>query len=393
MLEIYNHQVLTRTGFNTFRGIREVVRNGRIEIMLNDGEQLTCSTNHRVMTSDGWKVASEICDNDLVLKDVGFVKVFDVQYVDGEYTFYDLIDVEGGNEYYTNNVVSHNCEFLGSSNTLIDSSVLMRLTYITPIHSNQDIKVYHEPTAKRLYTIQVDTSRALGQDYSAFTVVDVTEFPYQVVARYRNNKISSLLYPEIVYKFATHYNNALVLVESNDIGKQVADILYYDLEYENVIFSMSDKGSVTISSGFAGQQMQIGLRTTKSVKKIGCSVLKTMIESDKLIINDFDILQELFRFSARGESYEAEEGNDDLVMTLVLFAWMIHQPYVKEMISSDLRKAYVSMNEQRIEEELMPFGMIDDGQSGVAEEYSVAVSDDRWLMAEPDEYGRPGYMH
>lgn len=287
----------------------------------------------------------------------------------------------------------YECEFLGSSNTLIDANVLTRLTYSTPIHGNQDIKVYAEPTAKRLYTIVADTSRALGQDYSAFTVVDVTTVPYQVVARYRNNKISSLLYPEIIFKFARHYNDAIVLVESNDIGKQVADILYYDLEYENTIFSMSDKGSVTISSGFAGQQMQIGLRTTKSVKKIGCSVLKTMIESDKLIINDFEILQELFRFSARGESFEAEEGHDDLVMTLVLFSWMISQPYIRDLINSDIRKTYVEMNEQRIEEELTPFGMIDSGQNDLAEDVHVAVRDDRWLLSEPDQHNRPSHLH
>lgn len=287
----------------------------------------------------------------------------------------------------------YECEFLGSSNTLIDANVLMRLTYATPIHQNSDIKVYSEPAAKRLYLITVDTSRALGQDYSAFTVVDVTDPVYQVVARFRSNRISSLLYPEIVHRFARHYNDAVVLVESNDIGKQVADILYYDLEYENTIFSMSDKGSVTISSGFAAQQMQIGVRTTKSVKKIGCSVLKTLIESNKLVINDFEILQELFRFSAHGESFEAEEGNDDLVMTLVLFSWMVSQPYIRDMINSDVRKMYVDMNQQKIEEDLTPFGMINDGQSDLAADISVAVSDDRWLLADPDSQNRPSYFH
>lgn len=287
----------------------------------------------------------------------------------------------------------YECEFLGSSNTLIDPTVLTRLTYSTPIRSSHDISIYQEPTAKRLYTIVADSSRALGQDYSAFTVVDVTEQPYQVVAKYRNNKISSLLYPEMIYKFARHYNDALVLVESNDIGKQVADILYFDLEYENTIFSMVDKGSTYVSSGFGGQSMQIGLRTTKSVKKIGCSVLKTMVESDRLIINDFDILQELFRFSAKGESFEAEEGHDDLVMTLVLFSWLINQPYIKELINNDVRRSYVSMNEQRIEDELTPFGMIDNGQSDFPDDVSVAVSDDRWLLADNTPDLPPRYVH
>ena len=139
--------------------------------------------------------------------------------------------------------------------------------------------------------------------------------------------------------------------------------------------------------------MQIGLRTTKSVKKIGCSVLKTMIESDKLVINDFEILQELFRFSARGESFEAEEGNDDLVMTLVLFAWMISQPYIKELINSDIRRSYVSMNEQRIEDELTPFGMIDTGVSEFDDDVSIAVSDDRWLLTDNITELPPRYVH
>lgn len=289
--------------------------------------------------------------------------------------------------------VEHDCEFLGSSSTLIDSAVLTRLTYSTPLRSSYDISIYAEPAAGRLYTIVADTSRALSQDYSAFTVVDVTEQPYQLVAKYRNNKISSLLYPEMIYKFAKHYNDALVLVESNDIGKQVADILYYDLEYENTIFSMSDKGSTYITSGFGGQSMQIGLRTTKSVKKIGCSVLKTLVESDKLIINDFDVLQELFRFSAKGESFEAEEGNDDLVMTLVLFAWMINQSYIKDLINNDVRKSYVLMNEQRIEEELTPFGMIDNGQDDLPADTHLAVADDSWLLVDNVPDLPPKYVH
>lgn len=388
-----DHQVLTPNGFSKFRGVRKVVRSGRIEMLLDNGAELKCSTNHRVMTSRGWIAAIDICDADIIHTATGPSKVFDVQYVDGEFEFYDLVDVEANNEYYTNGILSHNCEFLGSSNTLIDPTVLTRLTYSTPIRSSHDIQIYQEPTAKRLYTIVADSSRALGQDYSAFTVVDVTEQPYQLVAKYRNNKISSMLYPEIIYKFARHYNDALVLVESNDIGKQVADILYFDLEYENTIFSMNDKGSTYVSSGFAGQSMQIGLRTTKSVKKIGCSVLKTMIESDRLIINDFDVLQELFRFSAKGESFEAEEGHDDLVMTLVLFSWLINQPYIKELINNDVRKSYVTMNEQRIEEELTPFGMIDNGQGDFPDDVSIAVSDDRWLLTDNSPDLPPKYVH
>lgn len=276
----------------------------------------------------------------------------------------------------------YDCEFLGSSNTLISPTKLRMLTYSTPIKQTEHIKIYSEPAQGRLYTVVVDTSRGLSSDYSAFVVFDITEIPYKVVAVYRNNEISPLIYPSMVYQFAKHYNTAYCLVESNDIGKQVGDILYHELEYEQVFYTVSDqKSGQRISGGFTGTS-QIGVKTSRSVKKIGCSNFKSMVENDKIFLEDEDLINELFRFSAKGDSYEAEEGNDDLVMCCVLFSWLMEQPYVKELTDTDLRRNLYNDQESMLEEYLTPFGIMDDGQDMYEDQPVMAVSkgNDNWLL-------------
>jgi len=276
----------------------------------------------------------------------------------------------------------YDCEFLGSSNTLIHPNKLKMLTYSTPIKQTEDIKVYLEPAQGRLYTIVADTSRALGLDYSAFVVYDITEIPYQVVAVYRNNTISSLIYPSIIYQFAKHYNGAFCLIESNDIGKQVADILLYEHEYENVFYTSTDnKHGQRITGGYGGPS-QLGVKTSRAVKRIGCSNFKSMVENDKIVLNDFDLLQELYRFSVKGDSYQAEEGHDDLVMPCVLFSWLMEQPYVKELTNTDLRQRIYNDQESMIEDSLTPFGIIDDGTDQFEELPVLAVpkNNDSWLL-------------
>jgi hypothetical protein len=277
----------------------------------------------------------------------------------------------------------YDCEFLGSSSTLIDGIKLRNLTYSIPLKTTEHVSLYAEPAQSRSYIIVADTSRGIGEDYCAFVVFDVTEFPYRVVAKYRNNKISTLLYPNFIYQFAKLYNNAYVLVESNDVGKQVADILYYDLEYEYMFYTANDpKTGQHISAGFKGNAV-LGVKTSRAVKRIGCSNFKTIVENDKFEVNDYDLLQEMYRFSAKGDSYEAEEGHDDLVMCSVLFSWLIQQPYVKELTSTDIRSNMHAENESAIEESLLPFGIIDDGQDVHAEKPVVAVAenDNNWLWS------------
>lgn len=215
----------------------------------------------------------------------------------------------------------------------------------------------------------------------------MTEIPYNVVATYRNNNVSTLMYPTYVHHFAKLYNDALILVETNDVGKQVADILHEDLEYENMVYTSLDGQTGQVISGGFGGHSRLGVKTTKNVKKLGCSNFKTMVEMDRLVINDFDLLNEMYRFSAKGDSYEAETGNDDLVMCCVLLSWAMTQPYMRELTSTDLRSNVMSMQEKMIEEDLAPFGMIDDGHGDeTAVERIVRNMDDNWL-----EYDRLGF--
>ena len=255
----------------------------------------------------------------------------------------------------------YECEFLGSSNTLIDASKLGTIPYADPISKKGSVDKFEEAIPGHTYLISVDTSRGSGIDYSAFIVFDITSVPYKVVAKYRDNEIESLVYPTIVYNVGRHYNYAYVLVEVNDIGQQVADILLHDLEYENVLSTRSKGRAGQGIGGGAGIKYGLGVRTTTQVKRIGCANFKSLVENDKIIINDYDLLYEMFRFIEHNNKYEAEEGeHDDLVMCCVLFSWLVHQEYFKELCDNDARLEVLSSNQKLIEENLIPFGFIDD---------------------------------
>jgi hypothetical protein len=270
------------------------------------------------------------------------------------------------------------CEFLGSVNTLISPAKLKCMTFESPILKREEgLKVYKKPEKDRQYFITVDTSRGLGQDYHAFIVVDTTESPYEVVATFRNNEMPPMIYPNVIYQTAKEYNEAQVLCELNDIGGQVADILRNDLEYENMLStSMRGRAGQILGEGF-GQQVTYGMKMTQPVKKIGCSTLKSFIETDKLITNDYNILEELINFVSSRTSYEADAGhNDDLVMCLVIFAWMTTQKYFQEYFDIDLRKQLYETEMKNIEEDIMPFGFI---QNGIDEQYEVDNEGNIWF--------------
>lgn len=275
------------------------------------------------------------------------------------------------------------CEFLGSSNTLIDSKKLMSLTYKTPLFSQSNVDVYENPEPNNKYVIVADTSRGVDLDYSAFVVFDVTKVPYKVVAKFRANDISPMIYPNMIYQVATRYNQALVLIETNDIGGQVADILHADLEYDGVLMTQTKgRSGQKIGPGFSGagkSKPQFGVRTTIQVKRIGCMNFKSLVESDKLIINDFHILYEMARFIAVKNSYEAEEGhNDDLVMCCVLFSWMVNQGYFKEMSETDIRANML----EEIDETALPFLFHDTGSDG-----DLAFADEGLSSFDNDLFG------
>jgi hypothetical protein len=230
----------------------------------------------------------------------------------------------------------YGCSFLGSSNTLISSTKLNILAPEEPISENAEgHRVYETPQQDKTYFLQADVSRGQGSDYSAFTVIEGSSTPYKVVCSYRNNTISPFNFPTVIQNVAKAYNNAYVLIETNDLGGQVSNILHSDLEYENVLMTkiMGRKGQV-LSQGFGGiGKNEMGLRTTTQTKKIGCAVLKRLVEENKLLLNDDRIITEMMSFVSRSNTYKAEDGqNDDLVMTLVFFAWLTRQEYFADLI-------------------------------------------------------------
>ena len=284
--------------------------------------------------------------------------------------------------------VEFECEFLGSVNTLIAPAILKNMVYENPITRNAGLDIYEKPEKDHNYIITVDVARGLGNDYSAFLVFDVTQFPYKVVAKYRNNEIKPMLFPNIILDVAKGYNNSYILVEVNDIGDQVASILQYDLEYENLLMaSMRGRNGQIVGQGFSGKKTQLGVRTTSAVKKLGCSNLKTLIEDHKLLTCDYEIISELTTFAQKHNSFEAEEGcNDDLAMCLVIFAWLVAQEYFKEMTDNDIRKRLYEEQKNQIEQDMAPFGFI---ETGLEDTTFVDKDGDVWHT---DEYGDRSYM-
>ena len=268
------------------------------------------------------------------------------------------------------------CEFLGSINTLISPYKLKTLAYLNPENSHKGLDVYKQPEKGRTYLVTADVSRGTSNDYSAFVVFDVSEVPYRIVAKYRDNEIKPLLFPQKIYHVAKAYNQAFVLVEVNDIGEQVANNLQFDMEYDNLIMaSMRGRAGQVMGSGFSGGKAQLGVRTTKAVKTIGCSNLKQLVESDKIIIEDFDIINELSTYIVHGSSFQAEEGcNDDLVMCCVLFAWATDQTYFKELTDSDIRAQMYKDQQHQIEQDMAPFGFVVNG----LEEENVGTAVDEY---------------
>ena len=258
------------------------------------------------------------------------------------------------------------CEFLGSVDTLIAASKLRTLAFDTPISSNKGLDVYETPNPKSEYIITADVSRGIGGDYSAFIIFDITTVPYKIVGKYRNNEIKPMLFPNVINDVARAYNNAYVLCEVNDVGDQVASILNYDLEYPNVLMcSMRGRAGQIVGQGFSGNKTQLGIKMSITVKKIGCQNLKQLIEDDKLMFRDYEIISELTTFIQKKQSFEADDGfHDDLVMCLVIFSWLAVQDYFKEMTDNDVRKRIYEEQKNQIEQDMSPFGFIVTGLEG-----------------------------
>ena len=285
--------------------------------------------------------------------------------------------------------VEFECEFLGSVDTLIAPSKLRNLVYEEPIERSAGLDIYEAPMMGHDYLITVDVARGVEKDYSAFVLVDITTFPHRIVGKYRNNQIKPMLFPSVIYEVATKYNKAFILCEVNDIGDQVASIIHYDLEYDNLLMaSMRGRAGQVIGQGFSGKKTQMGVKMSKTVKKVGSLNLKTLIESDKIVFKDYEIISELTTFIQKNNSFEAEEGaNDDLAMCLVIYAWLVQNDYFKELTDQDVRKRLYEEQKNQIEQDMAPFGFMIDG---LDDSSFVDAEGDRWNKA--DEYGDRSFM-
>ena len=285
--------------------------------------------------------------------------------------------------------IEFECEFLGSVDTLIAPSKLRSMVYQEPETRNAGLDVYVQPQKGHDYVMTVDVARGVNKDFSAFVVVDISEFPHCVVAKYRNNEIKPMLFPSIIEEVGKSYNEAFIMCEVNDIGDQVASILNYDMEYKNLLMcSMRGRAGQVVGQGFSGKKTQLGVKMSKTVKKVGSLNLKTLIESDKLLSCDYDIMSELTTFIQKSNSFEAEEGcHDDLAMCLVIYAWLVQTDYFKELTDQDVRKRLYEEQKNAIEQDMAPFGFMDDG---LGDEGELDDDGDRWFQA--DEYGDRSYM-
>jgi hypothetical protein len=275
------------------------------------------------------------------------------------------------------------CNFLGSSLTLIDASTIGQLSPDAPIYSKDGLDVYERTEKDHTYIIVADTAKGVGGDYSAFVVIDVTSAPYKQIAKYRNNEISPLLYPSMIYKVAKDFNDAYVLVEVNT-SEQVAEILHSEYEYENIISVNRTTSGQVVNGGFGGGKTQLGVITDKKVKRIGCSNFKSLVEEKKLLIRDADTISEISTFIQKRNSYSADEGyHDDLVMPLVLFSWLSTNPYFKELTNINIRREMYEKRIEMIEQEVTPFGIIDTGEE---ENSFVDGSGQLWQEEKPQKY-------
>jgi len=378
--------IKTPTGYEKFEGVQKKSVESLYTFEFEDGSHIKASGRHLFLTNRGFLKSEEINISDTISgKNINkIIPEF------GSFEVFDPVGVDVHSTYYSNGVISHNTEFLGSSNTLISGRKLQMLHFKDPIMRHMDMDIYELPvkddndnkTMEHQYAITVDVAEGKNLDSSAFSVFDISVTPYVQVAKYKNNLISPILFPTIIYNAAKFYNSAHVLVEVNN-NPQIAEILHNDMEYENVVKVMTgNKKAQQICAGF-GRGVQLGIKMSPLVKRVGCSNLKTLIETDKLVINDFETISELTTFVAGRQSFEAEEGAyDDLVMTLVIFAWMSTQKYFRDMVSHDIRKQLQLEEFSQVDEELLPVGEIDNG----LDVPFIVEGGDVWVSGSGDVY-------
>jgi hypothetical protein len=349
------YEILTPSGWKNFSGIQEVKKLGQTKLPDYCGN-LICSPNHRILYNNSFMFAKDLINSNTI--------------DDKEFTYYDLLDVDE-NIYYTNGIISHNCEFLGSTNTLIAGWKLKQLeiAFRTPIAVKDGLYQYMLPEKEHLYAMVCDVSRGKGIDYSAFQLIDITSMPYRQACVFRSNVLPPVDYASVILHTAKLYNQAVVLVEINDIGEQVSHTLLNEFGYENILYTeAAGRQGKRVTSGFGGRSMYVdkGIKTTKTVKTVGCSLLKLLIEQDQLLITDHETIKEISTFVRKQTNYEAETNcHDDLVSCLFLFAWLSDQAYFKEHSNINTLMNLREKSEDEIEDDMLLFGFIMDGHEDI----------------------------
>lgn len=441
-------EVLTDDGWSEFSCLKISNTEYFYDITFESGNTIKITEGHKLLTESGWVNAEKLVLGLKVVSKISNEIVSKIEKIPGGKA-YDLVGVEKNSRYFTNDIVSHNCDefahlapnlaeefissvfptlsssqesklvlvstpkgfntfakiwkeaeegingfvpvtgtwdenptrnqkwadeqlailgevkyaqeietsFVGSSYSLVSGHKIAALATSRPVHEQDRMKFYEQPIKGHSYVMTVDTSRGQHLDYSAFVVFDISTIPYKVVATFKDNTISPESYPYMIYTIAKQYNDAHVLIEVNDLGEMIASNLFYEYEYENTYFTYKDV--INEGRGFPG------VRTTKKVKSIGCSTLKSLIEQDQLIINSHDILAEMGVFVQKGASYAAEdeEINDDLMTCLWLFAWLTKQALFMELTDTNIRAILSKKTDQYIDENMLPFGFVDDGRN------------------------------
>jgi len=350
-------EILTPTGWELFSGIKKSKKQ-TLKIKFQSGLEIACTPHHRFIETGKIVHACELKPKSRLGKEVVVEnKLFE------DIDVYDPINVQNGNVYFADDLISHNCKFLGSALTLIRADIIEQMSFNEPIYQKDGLDLYEMPEKGHSYVFVVDTAEGVGGDYSSFVIIDITEVPYRLVGKYRDNQIAPMLYPTVIYRNATDFNNAYVLIEVNR-SEQVAHILYHEYEYDNILFVQRDSKGQRVSGGFAGAgKTHLGVTTDKKVKRIGCFNFKSLLEEKKLLVFDADVISEISTFIESKGSYAADDGyHDDLVMPLVLFGWLTTNPYFREITDVNLRKAVYEQRIKQIEEDMLPVGFINDGQ-------------------------------
>lgn len=345
------YEILTPLGFRSFRGLHVIIQE-TLRVFGDGACLLEGSPNHRVLTPFGYLTLEELKLGDILITQKGTCVIERIE--TGEYQqLFDPIDVDHPDQaFYTGDVVSHNCSFEGSANTLISAKKLAQMIYHPPLEERNGLKIYAHPVRadeynpSHVYIATVDVSQGQELDYSVVSVFDVSVAPWRQVAVFRRNNLSPQLFAPIVRDIALHYCSAFILTEINDVGAVVADMLNMELEYANIIYIRNHPKRGQSLAGPGHKKSRAGLRTSAVNKRIGCSALRAMVEKDQLLIFDFDTIRELTTFVAHGQNWRAETGaHDDCVITLVLLGWLSTQQGFENYVGLSMRKLLANQYE------------------------------------------------